>query len=132
MHTPHRRSIAATAAALTLAAGGGFAAAASAGSTSGEPDPAAITALDAQARASAEAGEPVQVYDSGTKALVQMSQADMEAEQRRASAEDGYLDADGNPRYILVWRNGTLVPGPELTSAASKVPGEPATCSVEG
>jgi hypothetical protein len=75
-----------------------------------------------------DADGPVSVYDRGIGDVVEMDLATVEAEQARASRAPGYRDADGNPRYILVWENGTLVPGPPL--ACTQAPGQPRDCTL--
>ena len=71
---------------------------------------------------------PVSVYDRGVGAVVELDPAIVEAEQARASRAPDYHDADGNPRYLLVWENGRLVPGPPLT--CTQAPGQPRECSL--
>ncbi|MFN8019081.1 MAG: hypothetical protein U0P45_13300 [Acidimicrobiales bacterium] len=70
------------------------------------------------------------MYDTGSQKVVEVPQADYQDAARSATAADGYLDPAGNPRYILVWRDGQFVPGPALTCTPSD-DGGPATCHVE-
>ena len=71
---------------------------------------------------------PVSVYDRGVGDVVEMDPAFVESEQARASRAPGYRDADGNPRYVLVWEDGRLVPGPPL--ACTQSPGQPRDCAL--
>lgn len=137
MHIPiHRRTAIAAGAGLALAVALVVGASASpepeAGApttTTSEVGPADIARIDAEARARAVAGEALPVYDTGLDQIVEVPQEDYAAAQRDAAAVPGYLDANGNPNYLLVWSNGRFVPGPTLECVPSEGDG-PATCTV--
>lgn len=77
-------------------------------------------------------GDTVAVYDSGVGATVTVDRADLEHQLQALSQAPGEYDEDGNPRFVLLWRNGQLVNGPALTCTPPSDDGAPATCSPTG
>ena len=92
-------------------------------------DREAIARLDAESRERDPKSDTLQVVDHATGKVVEMSKAEMFAEQRRADKNPAFQDSNGNPRYMLVWENGKLVPGPELVCQPNPEKGEPDICT---
>jgi len=92
---------------------------------------AVIARLDAEARERDAKSSTLPVVDQKTGNLVDVSKADLAAEQRRAAEEPGYLDANGNPRYMLLWSDGRLVPGPALDCHPNPIKGEADICTLK-
>lgn len=91
-----------------------------------------IKEIDAATRELDARSTTMSIYDRGVGGIVQIEKSWDAAEIKRVSRDPDYLDASGNPRYVLVWENRRLVPGPALTCKSSPNPGEPATCRIVG
>jgi len=91
-----------------------------------------LQAIDREQDARDAADGKQTVYDTATGKPVRVDQEEVAEQMRAANSDPALFDKDGNPRFMLVWRDGKLVPGPALKCQPNEKRGEPAICTVVG